>query len=725
MAENEVLNNENSTPEVSSQSGTNPSIEININNNINGDGGRIDASVIAVFVEFIRQSGINNQEIKDMLSNLDSLATVDDIKALNDKETKRIRSSIYYARNTIVARLEELLSNTNFASNKEEIDRLFEVLGGMDKKIEDTFGEVADEVKTINGKQTKSLRTTIYNARDRILEKIESLNPSADLTALKEDLTSILGLVGGFDSKVDDAVGLITDETKDISDRQTKGIRSSIYNARDRIISKIEALNPSADLTALREDLSNFVSLVEGAIKDSTKAETVTAETLRSLVETVASLEKRVGELASGLDKLNHEKDDDGKDDDTDDKDKDDDGKDDDKDDDKNKKRKPTPKPKLKKLNFVQKSLQQTKILSEPKQPWYKRFATFAIKHPVLSVVVGAGLGLGLFGATCGIAAVAGGTGFLTATNMLLPSIPGFAGIGAVGGGAISVASNTIPKGKWGLVAKASRQFNKVKKIDRKKQWVASYEKKQEAAKIESREKHRNSRGLVRKLKVHRKLAKVHKLAERTAKKLRRLYGRKLEKATTRVLKTKSKLNVKEIKSGKTQAIAGYLYKKRKAERQFAEGKIDEEELEDRLTDYEEDVADLDGGEPGLNEVGNQYTFDSEALDAIERADSEGKNSAFQAVKQDILNRNARETRTISTKVVLDPEYLESVIAEMKANGETENLAKYEEELARIKAQAEEAKRVATEEGIDNFNPLEDMSEEEVAAWEEENGIQK
>jgi hypothetical protein len=335
MAENEVLNNENSTPEVSSQSGTNPPIEININNNINGDGGRIDASVIAVFVEFIRQSGINNQEIKDMLSNLDSLATVDDIKALNDKETKRIRSSIYYARNTIVARLEELLSNTNFASNKEEIDRLFEVLGGMDKKIEDTFGEVADEVKTINGKQTKSLRTTIYNARDRILEKIESLNPSADLTALKEDLTSILGLVGGFDSKVDDAVGLITDETKDISDRQTKGIRSSIYNARDRIIKKIESLNPSADVSALREDLNGFVSLVEGTIKDSTEAEKITAETLRSLVETIASLEKRVGELASGLDKLNHEKDDDGKDDDTDDKDKDDDGKDDDKDDDK------------------------------------------------------------------------------------------------------------------------------------------------------------------------------------------------------------------------------------------------------------------------------------------------------------------------------------------------------------------------------------------------------
>ncbi len=376
-------------------------------------------------------------------------------------------------------------------------------------------------------------------------------------------------------------------------------------------------------------------------------------------------------------------------------------------------------KPRYKKLVFVQKSLKQTKILAEPKQKWYKRLATFAVKHPVLSVVIGAGAGLGLFAATCGIASAAAGITFMNAVNMLIPSLPGIVGIGAAGAGAVSIASNTLPKGKWGLVAKAGKLFGKARKIDRTKQWVASMEQQQEAAKKASREKHKNSKGLVRKLKVHRKVAKVHKLAERTARKVRRLYERRLVKTTEKALKTKNQLNTKEIKSGKTQAIAGYLQKKRKAEAQFAAGKIDAEELDERLQDLDEDVVDRDGGEPGLREVGNQYTYDKEALEAIAKADPNAKNATFQAIADNILTRNSNATHSIKTKVVLDPEYLAEMIDEMKKKGDKEKAAEFQAQLDEIKRQAAESTAVAGASGVEGFEPLIDLTEEEIKAIEE------
>ena len=365
--------------------------------------------------------------------------------------------------------------------------------------------------------------------------------------------------------------------------------------------------------------------------------------------------------------------------------------------------------------------MQQTKILAEAKQPWYKRLATFAIKHPVLSVVAGAGLGLGLFGATCGIAALAGGTGFLTAANMLLPSLPGVVGVGALGGGSVSLASNTLPKGQWGLFAKAGRLFGKVKKIDKNKQWVASFEKQQEAAKQAARERHRNSKGLIRKLKVHRMVSKAHKLAERTSRKVRRLYERRLVKTASKALETKNKLNAKEIKSGRTQAYAGYLQKKRKAEAKYADGKITAEELAERIADYDEDYADRDGGEPGLTKVGNAYSFDAEALEAIKIADADGQNETFQKIKQDVLTRNSRETRSIETRVVPDPEYIAQLIEEEKKKGG--NPDKVKELTARHKAIVDAvaaAQASAQAEGIEGFEALVDLTDEELAQIEQE-----
>jgi hypothetical protein len=296
----------------------------------------------------------------------------------------------------------------------------------------------------------------------------------------------------------------------------------------------------------------------------------------------------------------------------------------------------PVKKSKLKRIKFIHKSIAYTKMLAEAKEPWYRRVATFAIKHPVLSVVAGAGLGLGLFAATCGIAALAGGTSILTAANMLLPSVPGLMGAGAIAGGAVSLASNTLPKGKWGLFAKCSKLFGKVRAIDPQKEWVASLQKANEKATEASRAKVKESKGLLR--KWFRFKRDLHKGTARLARRVgHKLIERQVE-LTAKALATKDKLNAKEIKSGKTLALAGFLQKKKKLEGKLGKGKIDGAEFDERLADFDEDDADLEGGAPGLSEVDTKrhYTFDAEALDAIKRSGSK----AFDAVKSDIESRH-------------------------------------------------------------------------------------
>ena len=638
MAENENRNN------------VNPTITIN-----NGGTGmpQGEGSVLPLIVEFIRQSGLNNQEIKDLLANIGSLPTTANIAELNDELKKSLSKSITAAKNAIIKKIEELSSApaAGAVDNSAEIANLQAAL----ERIEKTLG---DGLKA---------STTAERATARELKKV-------------------ISRLDSFEKKLDDliAAGI----TPPVGENPPKG--GPVPPAGDNTPPAGDNNPPKGGPTPPAGDNQPPKGGPVPPVGDNQPPK-------GGPTPPVGDNQPPKGGPTPPAGDNNPPK------------------------------GGPTPppakpsKPKLKKLRFVQKSLQQTKILAEAKQPWYKRLATFAIKHPVLSVVAGAGLGLGLFGATCGIAALAGGTGFLTAANMLLPSLPGVVGVGALGGGSVSLASNTLPKGQWGLFAKAGRLFGKVKKIDKNKQWVATFEKQQEAAKQAARERHRNSKGLIRKLKVHRMVSKAHKLAERTSRKVRRLYERRLVKTASKALETKNKLNAKEIKSGRTQAYAGYLQKKRKAEAKYADGKITAEELAERIADYDEDYADRDGGAPGLTEVGNAYSFDAEALETIKIADADGQNETFQKIKQDVLTRNSRETRSIETRVVPDPEYIAQLIEEEKKKGG--NPDKVKELTARHKAIVDAvaaAQASAQAEGIEGFEALVDLTDEELAQIEQE-----
>ncbi len=649
MAENENRNN------------VNPTITIN-----NGGAGlpQGESAVLPILVEFIRQSGLNHQEIKDLLSNISNVPANADFASLSDDVKKSLSKSINAAKNAILKKIEGLsvAPAESGVDNSAAIAKLQESLD----RIEDVVAKGLKSSATAEratGRELKKLVASLdglHKKVDELLARgVESGNNGASGNGASNDGSGNDGAGnGGAGNNGNNGAG------NDGNGGSGAGNNGNNGSGNDGAGNNGAGNNGSGNNGAGNDGSGN-----DGAGNDGNGG---------------SGAGNNGG---AGTNPPN-----------------------------------PPSKPKLKKLRFVQKSLQQTKMLAEAKQPWYKRLATFAIKHPVLSVVAGAGLGLGLFGATCGIAALAGGTGFLTAANMLLPSLPGVVGVGALGGGTVSLTSNTLPKGQWGLYAKAGRLFGKVKKIDRTKQWVASFEKQQETAKEAARERHRNSKGLIRKLKVHRVVSKVHKQAERISRKARRWFERRLVKTTSKALETKNKLNTKEIKSDRTQALAGYLQKKKRAENKFAKGKLDEEDFAERIADLEEDYADLDGGAPGLSEVptSKYYTFDTEALEAIKVADASGKNSAFQTIKQDILTRNSVETRSIGTKVVHDPEYIAQLIEEEKKKGNADKVRELTEMHKKITDTVAAAEADAKAAGVEGFEALVDLTDEELAQIEQE-----
>ena len=130
----------------------------------------------------------------------------------------------------------------------------------------------------------------------------------------------------------------------------------------------------------------------------------------------------------------------------------------------------------------------------------------------------------------------------------------------------------------------------------------------------------------------------------------------------------------------------------------------------------------MDGGAPGLSEVPTDkyYTFDTEALEAIKAADASGKNKTFQSIKNDILTRNSRETRSVGTKVVLDPEYIAQLIEEEKKKGNADKVKEFEDMYKAITEAAATAEAEAKAAGVDGFEALVDLTDEELAKYEEE-----
>ena len=290
----------------------------------------------------------------------------------------------------------------------------------------------------------------------------------------------------------------------------------------------------------------------------------------------------------------------------------------------------PQPQPKKKpkknyvKVNFLNKSLKQTNILAEPKRPWYKRLAKFAINHPVLTGLIGAGLGLGLAGAACGITAAAGLTSMLSYANFFFPTLAISTAAGAVAGGAVSGISRLLPFGRRErLYKKFAKRYGKAMTFDRTKEAFAMMEEKHQEARKNAREKNRSGNKILKSLGVYKAAKAYHKMMAKASKKAKRYFGRKYVNKVEKALETKNKLNLAEVKKGKTMAVAGYLQKKRKLEAKFAAGKIDAEEFREEMQDLDEDVADLKGGEPGLTGVGNQMTYDKEALTLVERVEKE------------------------------------------------------------------------------------------------------
>ena len=386
---------------------------------------------------------------------------------------------------------------------------------------------------------------------------------------------------------------------------------------------------------------------------------------IKALKEKLSELDKKYDDLKKRIEDLEAKKKED------DDKKKEDDDKETD-DDDKKKKDDDKKKPKKNyvKVNFLNKSLKQTTILAEPKDPWYKRLGNFAINHPILTGLIGAGLGLGLAGAACGITAAAGLTSMLSYANFFFPTLAISTAAGAVAGGTLSGVSRLLPFGR------REKLYNTFAKDKEKalakfaaKEFFATKEEQHNVAKQEAREKQRSGNRLLKSLGVYKAAKAYHKMMAKASKKVKRYYGRKYINKVEKALKTKNKLNLAEVKKGKTMAIAGYLQKKRKLEAKFAAGKIDAEEFQEEMQDLDEDVADLKGGEPGLTGVGNQMTYDKEALTLVERVEKERRTDGMNAIVDNIKRRNSKVDVKVQEVIIENPEDVKKKIMELIADG--------------------------------------------------------
>lgn len=365
----------------------------------------------------------------------------------------------------------------------------------------------------------------------------------------------------------------------------------------------------------------------------------------------------------------------------------------------------PENKGKYLKGKFLTKGLEQTNILAEPKRPWYKRLAGFAVNHPVLTTLIGGAIGLGVTAAAVGVFAAAGIGGMLATANFFVPSLAIGTGIGAVAGGITSGVSNIIPAGRLErLCRKFDKQYKKCQKIDKKKDWYAAQEQVHEAKKQELKEKHNSKKGILKSRQIYKLARNFHKRAQRLDRNKKRYYTRQLVKQGEKALTTKAKVNTKEVKRGKTKALAGYVEKKKKLEEKLINGKISQEEFEEDMTYLAEDFADLDGGSAGLEGVGNQLYGDKEAIDIVDMIadDTDVTKNGMSDVVENIRKRNSREVVKIEEKVVRDFEESEQEAAELEAKGDDASKSKAKkirDEVARMKQERQAYVDVITRSG--------------------------
>lgn len=329
---------------------------------------------------------------------------------------------------------------------------------------------------------------------------------------------------------------------------------------------------------------------------------------------------------------------------------------------------------KNKKVKLVRKAMDEVRLLSEPRMPWYKRMFNFANRHPVITTLAGAGIGLG-------VTLLAGPLAYLMSPTMTLVNfINNFAfvlGGGAVvglGGGILASAfSGRVMRGKKGrLYGQFNKYYKKCASIEKSNEaFDTMINLAQDKAKAMD-EKAKSAKGFLKGAKkfAYRKARNFSLKASRLGRVFKARNQTKYNANVEKALEAKLELNAREATPNrrgktKTMAIAGYMQKKQKLDNKRAMGKMSDEEYAVRMEDMDFDVTQLKGGEAGLKKLNDSHrTFDREAYDLINSVKGT-KSATMQGVLKDIESRQG-----------VWEEYEEKLIDQAEAKRDIEKLKK-------------------------------------------------
>lgn len=365
--------------------------------------------------------------------------------------------------------------------------------------------------------------------------------------------------------------------------------------------------------------------------------------------------------------------------------------------DDKNKEEKSEPK----KIKVLKKEAKLAGMLAEPKLPWYKRMGKFIIRHPFRSVLIGLGAGA-LIATGAGAFALGGLAPAIATANAFAPTILGGAVAGAGLGVVGSIASRISRKGRRERAyTKFMKKYNKaLKRLDKVHTKDAKIEELNAEIK-DLREKHRSGT-LLSKLGVYKACRSVKKQVLRAKRRTLEKDVDKYSKIVDKASDLKDKLNVLEAKSGKTNAIGGYVAKRDKLYTKSFKGKITPEERVEDLEDLDYELAGMYGKKPSISiaEVTDTYkTGDTEMANLVEHFTN--KNTIKNRVKpshkanatmEAIKHRNTRIFEVEAEEDIIPPVTPEEM---KRAAGDVNKLIELEARSRRAKIQEEQAERYA------------------------------
>lgn len=365
--------------------------------------------------------------------------------------------------------------------------------------------------------------------------------------------------------------------------------------------------------------------------------------------------------------------------------------------DDKNKEEKSEPK----KIKVLKKEAKLAGMLAEPKLPWYKRMGKFIIRHPFRSVLIGLVAGA-LIATGAGAFALGGLAPAIATANAFAPTILGGAVAGAGLGVVGSIASRISRKGRRERAyTKFMKKYNKaLKRLDKVHTKDAKIEELNAGIK-DLREKHRSGT-LLSKLGVYKACRSVKKQVLRAKRRTLEKDVDKYSKIVDKASDLKDKLNVLEAKSGKTNAIGGYVAKRDKLYTKSFKGKITPEERVEDLEDLDYELAGMYGKKPSISiaEVTDTYkTGDTEMANLVEHFTN--KNTIKNRVKpshkanatmEAIKHRNTRIFEVEAEEDIIPPVTPEEM---KRATGDVNKLIELEARSRRAKIQEEQAERYA------------------------------